>query len=57
MLQFGHGCDAVETGIAMRAYMDWGWLQFGHGCDAVETSRFAVIKGRFPGLASIRPRL
>ncbi len=37
-LQFGHGCDAVETGTPVLKGGDEGTdLQFGHGCDAVET--------------------
>ncbi len=36
-LQFGHGCDAVETAVAPKPAIDPNGLQFGHGCDAVET--------------------
>ncbi len=37
-LQFGHGCDAVETVAAAATFtFRFCFLQFGHGCDAVET--------------------
>src|SRR5579883_3679119 len=37
-LQFGHGCDAVETmAWASPLMATITRLQFGHGCDAVET--------------------
>ena len=38
LLQFGHGCDAVETAKGLRAVVAGFPLQFGHGCDAVETA-------------------
>ena len=38
-LQFGHGCDAVETENPTLETIRALALQFGHGCDAVETSR------------------
>ena len=55
-LQFGHGCDAVETSIAPTDTIGDDVLQFGHGCDAVETRTRAHLRlgGRE---ASIRPRL
>src|SRR5579883_1017081 len=56
-LQFGHGCDAVETGLrTVREVIDRIQLQFGHGCDAVETLGLGVCL-RQPVTASIRPRL
>ena len=36
-LQFGHGCDAVETAKVRTKVAEVYALQFGHGCDAVET--------------------
>ena len=36
-LQFGHGCDAVETNGVLCFEEEEHRLQFGHGCDAVET--------------------
>ena len=36
-LQFGHGCDAVETAPDATSAASVPMLQFGHGCDAVET--------------------
>ena len=45
-LQFGHGCDAVET---LRKCWEGNSslaLQFGHGCDAVETGRANERDGR-----------
>ena len=36
-LQFGHGCDAVETTSLLLPATTTAVLQFGHGCDAVET--------------------
>ena len=55
-LQFGHGCDAVETLDTMFYVSFIPVLQFGHGCDAVETA----VDGHH-GVAhleaSIRPRL
>ena len=36
-LQFGHGCDAVETRKTSGLLPFSRTLQFGHGCDAVET--------------------
>ncbi len=36
-LQFGHGCDAVETNFDLDESAYPRVLQFGHGCDAVET--------------------
>ncbi len=38
-LQFGHGCDAVETTAGAVGVPPSRALQFGHGCDAVETSK------------------
>ncbi len=39
-LQFGHGCDAVETAARSSFWLGvYSPLQFGHGCDAVETAR------------------
>ena len=35
-LQFGHGCGAVEMGLAGGGGAGIGGLQFGHGCGAVE---------------------
>ncbi len=49
-LQFGHGCDAVETPTPNcwpRAALP---LQFGHGCDAVETGPQAVQVNGFEHL-------
>src|SRR5579883_3097819 len=40
-LQFGHGCDAVETRQRAQSKSSTARLQFGHGCDAVETMAWA----------------
>ncbi len=46
-LQFGHGCDAVETRPTAAARTPCCSLQFGHGCDAVETPQ--LPRGGEPG--------
>ena len=51
-LQFGHGCDAVETCRARDRRMPLMQLQFGHGCDAVETSWNLSLGLRLAGFNS-----
>gem|GEM_PF-6789053 len=55
-LQFGHGCDAVETLSSGKGAASSAALQFGHGCDAVETSPNNTTHSP-EDRASIRPRL
>ncbi len=56
MLQFGHGCDAVEMALDWLVKSPLYGLQFGHGCDAVEI--YCGWKDHCDTVeASIRPRL
>ena len=55
-LQFGHGCDTVETADTAAKRSDDVALQFGHGCDTVETAHWE-IPANTQLYASIRPRL
>ena len=57
MLQFGHGCGAVEiTRDQPHGPRCPVSLQFGHGCGAVEMRNQGVMSF-LSRLASIRPRL
>ena len=57
-LQFGHGCDAVESLIKDIATGKNLVLQFGHGCDAVERAEALAerkLKGGFNSATVVTP--
>ncbi len=57
-LQFGHGCDAVETCSTYSSNNNSRILQFGHGCDAVETTAWPPAPappGSFNSATAVMP--